>query len=101
LIEEKFASHGSECLARSFPRRLSFLHESPAARTIVRSWLSPDGLLGDITQLNDLGEAMLENVAPVDPEAALAALERVARITDVELSTVVLSRHIQLICSIA
>ena len=44
---------------------------------------------------------MLENVAPVDPEAALAALERVARITDGELSTTVLSRHIQLISSIA
>jgi hypothetical protein len=101
LIEEKFVSQGSDRLARSFSRRLSFLHESPSARAIVRSWLSPDGLLGNVPELNELGEAMLENIAPVEPEAALSALERVARMQDKDQSIAVLSRHLRLINSIA
>lgn len=76
LINQQLIEGGTERLARSFSRRLSFLHEHPKAITIVREWLAPGGLLGDVTALNDLGQAMFQNVAPVLPEATLAALER-------------------------
>jgi hypothetical protein len=62
-------------LARSFSRRLSFLHDQPAAQAIVRQWLSPGGLLGDAWILDDTKWEMFENAAPVLPDAALAAIE--------------------------
>lgn len=76
FINQQLINGGTERLARSFSRRLSFLHHQPVAVTIVERWLAPGGLLGDVTALDDPGRAMFENVAPVLPEAALAALER-------------------------
>ncbi|RQZ64605.1 hypothetical protein DF057_02410 [Burkholderia cepacia] len=75
-IDEHLMS--TERLARSFSRRLSFLHAHPKAVAIVRNWLAPEGLLGDVVNLNDLGRTMFENVAPVDPDVTLAALERIS-----------------------
>ncbi|EPZ15554.1 hypothetical protein M622_15280 [Thauera terpenica 58Eu] len=76
LIHQQLIEGGNERLARSFSRRLSFLHDHPKAVAIVKQWLAPDGLLGNVSGLNDLRRAMFVNVAPVLPEAALAALER-------------------------
>jgi hypothetical protein len=75
-IHEQFLTDGGERLARSFSRRLSFLHDRPEAWAIANRWLAPDGLLGDVSALNALGQAMFENVCPVVPDAALANLER-------------------------
>lgn len=77
LINQQFVEGGTERLARSFSRRLSFLHDHPRAVAIVEGWLAPNGLLGDVATLNDCGRAMFENIAPVLPEATLMALERV------------------------
>ncbi|TPL08677.1 hypothetical protein [Mesorhizobium sp. B2-4-11] len=78
LVIEAAIVHGpSERLLRSFSRRLGYLDASKEAQAIVRGWLAPDGLLADVLNLNDLGRAMFENVAPVQPEATLAALENV------------------------
>ncbi|AXT45357.1 hypothetical protein D1345_03755 [Chromobacterium rhizoryzae] len=76
LINQELVEGGSARLARSFSRRLSFLHDHPQAIAIVERWLAPGGLLGDVAVLNDLGQAMFKNVAPVRPEATLTALER-------------------------
>jgi hypothetical protein len=75
-IERYLIEDAPERLLRSFSRRLSYLDTSEEARSIVGRWFASGGLLGNVTDLNDLGEAMLKNVAPVLPEAALAALER-------------------------
>jgi len=100
LIDQQVITGGTERLARSFSRRLSFLHDHPRAVAIVEKWLAPDGLLGDVSALNDLGQAMFENVAPVLPEAALAAFERaVNRHPDV--ATMVCRRHPSLLRSLA
>ncbi|UMY16526.1 hypothetical protein MMB17_17765 [Methylobacterium organophilum] len=69
------AETATDRVLRSFSRRLGYLDASEEARDIVRSWLAPGGLLADITHLNELGIAVLTNVAPVAPDAALAALE--------------------------
>lgn len=69
---------GPDRLLQSFSRRLGYLHDSDVAQNIVRGWLSPGGLLSNISQLTSLGITILQNVAPVDPEAILDALESAA-----------------------
>jgi hypothetical protein len=75
-IRQSLVENSSDRLLTSFSRRLGYLHTSPEAASIVRDWLSPNGLLGDVGQLNETGMALFRNVAPVSPEATLAALER-------------------------
>ena len=65
----------SDRVLRSFSRRLGYLNASTEAQEIVRSWLAPGGLLGDIVHLDELRITVLTNVAPVAPEAVLSALE--------------------------
>ncbi|MGJ4931566.1 hypothetical protein ACQR1I_31830 [Bradyrhizobium sp. HKCCYLS2038] len=66
----------SERLLRSFSRRLGYLDDSKQAKAIVESWLASGGLLGDVSDLNELGRAIFANIAPVAPEAVLTAIER-------------------------
>ncbi|NEU12101.1 hypothetical protein G3T14_08145 [Methylobacterium sp. BTF04] len=100
LINQQLVTGGTDRLARSFSRRLAFLHEHPRAVAIVDRWLAPGGLLGDATALNDLRRAMFENVAPVLPAAALAALER-ASDSDAQVATIVFRQHRSLLRSLA
>jgi len=76
VIERELINNGPTRLLKSFSRRLGYLEASPPAQTIVRRWLAPGGLLADVANLNELGVAMLVNIAPVAPEATLAAIER-------------------------
>lgn len=77
LINAQLIDGGTDRLARSFSRRLSFLHDQPKAVAIVVRWLAPAGRLGNVADLSSLEQAMFDNVASVMPEAALEALERV------------------------
>lgn len=70
-----FERNAGERMLRSFSRRIGFLHTSAQAREISRRWLQPGGLLHKIMQLNDLGAAMLENIAPIDCEIVLQCFE--------------------------
>lgn len=63
-------------LITSFTRRLGSLHDSPVARQLVEGWLRPGGMLGDWDTARLADATRLQNVAPVVPEAALAAMER-------------------------
>jgi hypothetical protein len=72
----------SERLLRSFSRRLGYLDDSKEAKAIIEAWLAPDGLLGDISNLNEVGRAIFNNIAPVMPEAALSALEHALAAAD-------------------
>ena len=96
---------GQDRLFRSFSRRLGFLDQNAEARTIVQQWLSEDGLLGDVASLDGLKSDVLRNVAPIDPEAVLRAIERAAHGDQAEqlFSTENTSRpmHIHLLRSIA
>ena len=100
LINQQLVVSGTERLARSFSRRLSFLHDHPKAIGIVERWLGPNGLLGDASALNELGRAMFENVAPVLPEAALGALERAVN-HHPDVATMVCYQHLSLLRSLA
>jgi hypothetical protein len=100
LIKQQLIEGGTARLARSFSRRLSFLHNHPKAIAIAERWLAPDGLLGDASALNDLGRAMLDNVASILPEAALATLERASN-RQPDVRTMAWQRHLSLLRSIA
>jgi hypothetical protein len=76
LLVQKFVNDAPERVARSFSRRLGFLHESKHARNITDEWLKPSGILGDLTHLDEHKRQMLENVAPVNQRAVLSALLR-------------------------
>jgi len=75
-IESCFMRIGRERLLKSFSRRLRYLNDSAQARSIVEKWLSPGGMLEKPEELDDLGYAIFYNIAPVEPERALSALER-------------------------
>jgi hypothetical protein len=77
VIDAAIVRGASERLLRSFSRRLGYLDGSKEAQAIAQGWLVPGGILADVLNLNELGRAMFENVAPVLPEATLSALENV------------------------
>jgi hypothetical protein len=99
-IESAIIKGKSERLLRSFSRRLGYLDTSKEARAIVTAWLGPDGLLSDVLNLSELGNAIFNNVAPVMPDLVLAKLE--SAITDADSSTLERSKgFISLIRSLA
>ncbi|RZA24364.1 MAG: hypothetical protein EOP02_13640, partial [Proteobacteria bacterium] len=73
---ERYLVQGKDRLLRSFSRRLGYLHDAPEALVVVRKWLSAGELLGDLTNLTPELAEVLTNVAPVEPEATLEAIER-------------------------
>ncbi len=75
LIED-LIEHGPDRVARSFSRRLSYLHESKPVCEIVQGWLKPNGRYGDLINLGEVGRQVFTNIAPVHQEATLQALER-------------------------
>ena len=76
MISAVLVSERPGRLLKSFSHRLGYLHYSDKAQALVGEWLSEGGLLGQVDKLNPLELDMLRNVAPVNPEATLAALER-------------------------
>lgn len=77
-IEAALVNGGSQRMLRSFSKRIGYLHDDPRAAALVAKWFGEGGLLEPIGQLNELGKAILTNVAPVDPAATLAFIERAA-----------------------
>ena len=100
-IQAQLVEGAPERLLRSFSRRLGYLHESETAIAIVESWLAPGGRLGNVANLNSLGKALLNNVAPVAPEAVLAALEHVLLSPDGDEAVASCADCVQLIRSLA
>jgi hypothetical protein len=100
-IEQCLVNGSSERLLKSFSRRLSYLNASKEARLIVTKWLSPGGLLEKVPDLNNLGYAIFNNIAPVAPEEALLALERVLLETNNTEVVAKCRRHLHLLRSLA
>jgi hypothetical protein len=64
-------------LMPSFSRRLGFLDQSQEAKAIVARWLDRDGLIGsNIWNLNDMGQTILRNCLPTNPEIGLKTIEQ-------------------------
>jgi hypothetical protein len=77
-VNATFTATSNERLVKSFSRRLGALHDSRQAQQLVALWLGPEGWLSDTANLNAYGLALFENVAPVNPNAILAAIRNVA-----------------------
>ena len=77
-----FEAKAPERLLQSFSRRLGYLHESEEAISIAKRWLAPDGLLGNLSQIDRLKINILHNITPICPEVALFAIERTAKDDD-------------------
>lgn len=75
-ITKHLLDDATERIARSFSRRLGYLHASGVAQAIAGDWLAPSGRLGDLKFLTQLGKDMFANIAPIEQGAALGALER-------------------------
>src|SRR5690606_18679822 len=70
-----FETSGCRRLLMSFAHRLGLLHDHPVAKEIAEAWLHPDGLLGRITELDDISLRMLDYISPVVPELVLDRVE--------------------------
>lgn len=69
------AFQGHQRLLKSFSRRLGYLHDSPEACAIAKSWMTDEKWLANLSTLNELGRTLFLNLAPLVPEQALARLE--------------------------
>ena len=99
-LTAKLVQRAPERLLQSFSRRLGYLDSSKEAKGIVQSWLAPGGLLADLPNLAEVGRAMFQNVAPVAPDAVLAAME--AALADADEATFKKCHHfIRLLRSLA
>ncbi|MGC2519605.1 MAG: hypothetical protein WA373_10945 [Burkholderiales bacterium] len=67
-----------ERLLKSFAHRLGYLHDSPAAIKIARTWLEDDKWLSDARHFTELGIALFLNVAPLCPSFVLDVIEKAA-----------------------
>ena len=77
-IDEAIINSGSARMLRSFSKRIGYLDGNEHATKLVAKWFGEKGLLEPVGSLNDLGQALLTNVAPVDPALTLAFFERAA-----------------------
>ncbi|MGB7731972.1 MAG: hypothetical protein WBL50_28410 [Candidatus Acidiferrum sp.] len=75
-IEARLINGAPQRLVKSFSRRLGYLIGCKEAEAIVAQWLGVGGLLENAADLDELGLAMFNYVAPVAPESTLSALER-------------------------
>ncbi|VGO12827.1 hypothetical protein PDESU_01381 [Pontiella desulfatans] len=73
---EAFVIHGTERVARSFCRRLGYLHDCPEAIAIASAMFSVNGKMSDLATLTRFELQMFDNLAPLDPAGALSAISR-------------------------
>lgn len=74
-LKTKLIDQATVRMLRSFSRRIGFLHDLPEAQALVASLMSDDNWLANVCLLNELGMVMLNNMAPVNPDAVLDSLE--------------------------
>jgi hypothetical protein len=75
-LDEQLLRSPSGRLRKSFARRLGYLHASKEAVKIAKQGLGSDGPLENVPQFTELDRSVFESIAPVAPEAVVAALER-------------------------
>ncbi|WP_068436994.1 hypothetical protein [Magnetospirillum sp. XM-1] len=63
-------------LRTSFVRRLSFLHKSDEAKSIVAGWLAPGGWLGDALAMDGEDWKLVRLLAPVAADQVLTMIQR-------------------------
>lgn len=77
-IEDAIVTRGSARVLRSFSKRIGYLDGNEHATKLVTKWLGEGGLLEHLGSLNEVGQEILINIAPVDPTLTLTFFERAA-----------------------
>lgn len=77
-LRRDFTDAAPQRLLKSFSRRIGCLHDSAEAQALVAEWLSDDQSLARVEDLSPIGVQLLENVAPVNPDAVLTAIQAAA-----------------------
>ena len=75
-LKQKFVDIAPERILKSFSRRLGCLHDSPEAQAIVAGWLGNGGRLSEIEKLDQAGIILLDNIAPVNPDAVMKSIQQ-------------------------
>jgi hypothetical protein len=75
VLIRSLVDDASDRMAKSFTRRLGYLHRIRSAQQIVAELLKSGGPFSELAHLTELGRDMLRNVAPVAPEAVLRLLK--------------------------
>lgn len=74
FLVQGFITGASERVARSFTRRLGYLHESTVAAKIAQELMTPTALLGDVSTFTSIRMQMFSNLAPLNQRTALDAI---------------------------
>lgn len=77
---QTLANETSDRVARSFSRRVSYLHEVPNSKKIAEALIREGGRLHELENLNEFEQQMFLNLSAVAQHAALEALERAVEI---------------------
>ncbi len=95
----------NERLFKSFSRRLSYLHNCQEARKMAKQWLSEGEMLGDISNLNELGISIFRNLAPINPKETLYSIQRMLSSENKDVFFSCQNRHykqfVRILCSLA
>jgi hypothetical protein len=100
-IETSLINGASERFVKSFSRRLGYLDSNAEAVQIVQRWLRVGGWLDKVADFNDFGATILNNIAPVAPDAVLSTLERAILESKSEDIVQSCSRYVPLLRSLA
>lgn len=77
-IEDVMIKGSPARMQRSFSRRIGYLHDDPRAVELAGRWFAAESMERSLGQLNELGEAIFENLACVNPPATLDLIEGAA-----------------------
>ena len=100
-VEQYLVEGAPERFLKSFSRRIGCLHDSSEARAIVGQWLGNGGRLSKLEGLDDLGVVILDNVAPVNPDAVMDGIDAAVTRDRVAFDQPHLNRVVRLLRSLA
>lgn len=78
-LEQNLMNTPLQRVRASFAHRLSYLHKSPEALTLVAKWLAPSSGFSKLAYISDDNFQIFRRLAVVQPESALKIIERFAK----------------------
>lgn len=79
LLEQNLMDTSLQRVRASFAHRLSYLHNSPGAQALVAKWTAPNGHFSELAYLSNGDWQVFRRLAVVQPESALATIEKFAK----------------------
>lgn len=86
ILVDALLENANKRVAKSFSRRLSYLHTSLIAQKLVTELLKPGGRFDRAHMLDEAERQVLKNLLPVNPSSGLSAIRRM--VENVDLSAI-------------